>query len=265
MRDPKSKPPRIKNRIDTADIRELLRLAIELLDHRDDPPAAAKMALERLCRLTGASVGLIGIAPAGSPPRLTSVYRYAVPGKPAGRRAAALGERSDAWLAELIDVARAGRARPQRPVTRFHHPADLSPAPASTPRRTATLTDGIYSVLPTPGGSASVIALHQSRPAQLRWGNRELNLVDLLHPELRWLTQPIPTRPSQPREADLSPRQRQTLSLLLRGMSEKQIAGELQLSVHTVHVYVKSIYRNFQVSTRSELLARWVKPTNERQ
>jgi DNA-binding CsgD family transcriptional regulator len=56
----------------------------------------------------------------------------------------------------------------------------------------------------------------------------------------------------------LSPRQRQTLELLLSGNAEKEIATHLAISRHTVHVYVKSIYKIFGVCSRGELLARWV-------
>jgi len=57
----------------------------------------------------------------------------------------------------------------------------------------------------------------------------------------------------------LPPRVRQTLACLLQGDSEKQIAGKLRLSRHTVHDYVKSLHRRFAVSSRGELLARFVK------
>jgi DNA-binding NarL/FixJ family response regulator len=59
--------------------------------------------------------------------------------------------------------------------------------------------------------------------------------------------------------ADLPPRLRETLTSLLSGASEKQIAGTMSLSPHTVHVYVKQIYKHYKVSSRGELLARWVK------
>jgi len=58
---------------------------------------------------------------------------------------------------------------------------------------------------------------------------------------------------------ELSPRQEQTLRHLLNGDSEKQVARKLQLSQHTVHVYVKALYRRFGVSTRAELLAKQLK------
>jgi DNA-binding NarL/FixJ family response regulator len=58
---------------------------------------------------------------------------------------------------------------------------------------------------------------------------------------------------------DLPPRLTQTLELLLIGASEKQVAHQLKLSPHTVHGYVKALYRLYGVSTRGELLARHLK------
>ena len=57
---------------------------------------------------------------------------------------------------------------------------------------------------------------------------------------------------------ELSPRLQQTLQFLLAGDSEKQVARRLGLSPHTVHVYVKKLYRRYDVSSRGELLAKWV-------
>lgn len=56
----------------------------------------------------------------------------------------------------------------------------------------------------------------------------------------------------------LPPRLKQTLTCLLAGDSEKQAARRLGLSPHTVHVYVKSLYRRFGVNSRGELLAGFV-------
>ena len=51
----------------------------------------------------------------------------------------------------------------------------------------------------------------------------------------------------------LSPRVRHTLNHLLDGQSEKEVAKLMGLSRHTVHVYVKHLYRHFGVRTRAEL------------
>jgi DNA-binding NarL/FixJ family response regulator len=55
----------------------------------------------------------------------------------------------------------------------------------------------------------------------------------------------------------LSPRQRQTLTLLLTGLHERDIACVLGLSFHTAHQYVKAIYRVLGTQSRAELMARF--------
>lgn len=62
-----------------------------------------------------------------------------------------------------------------------------------------------------------------------------------------------------PADLQLSPRVRQTLERLLHGDSEKQVAQRLQVSSHTVHVYVKTLYRKMKVNSRGELLAKFVR------
>jgi DNA-binding CsgD family transcriptional regulator len=52
-----------------------------------------------------------------------------------------------------------------------------------------------------------------------------------------------------------SARHRQTLHRLMEGDSEKQVARYLGISQHTVHVYIKHIFRTFSVSSRGELMA----------
>ena len=65
--------------------------------------------------------------------------------------------------------------------------------------------------------------------------------------------------PRPPATHKLPPRLQQTLAHLLSGSSEKEIAAKLEVSKHTVHVYVKGLYRHFGASSRAELLARWVR------
>jgi DNA-binding NarL/FixJ family response regulator len=57
----------------------------------------------------------------------------------------------------------------------------------------------------------------------------------------------------------LPPRLQQTMHSLLSGDSEKQAAAKMGVSPHTVHVYVKTLYRKYNVSSRGELLSKWVK------
>jgi DNA-binding NarL/FixJ family response regulator len=53
----------------------------------------------------------------------------------------------------------------------------------------------------------------------------------------------------------LTPRERDILVLLLKGVSDVQIAEQLQISIHTVKEYGKRIRRKYQVKTRLQLIS----------
>jgi DNA-binding NarL/FixJ family response regulator len=59
----------------------------------------------------------------------------------------------------------------------------------------------------------------------------------------------------QPR---LSPRQRQTLSHLLRGASHKEVAAALGVTIGTARVYVRELHRKYEVHSGGELMARFI-------
>lgn len=56
--------------------------------------------------------------------------------------------------------------------------------------------------------------------------------------------------------ARLAPRVRDALHVLLSGATDKEIAAKLGISPHTARQYVKSILREYGVSSRAQLLAR---------
>ena len=70
------------------------------------------------------------------------------------------------------------------------------------------------------------------------------------------LAQVAPKKLSSDLTKGLSPRMRDTLQLLLSGDSEKEVAGKLGLSQHTVHIHVKNLYKRLGVCSRGELLAK---------
>lgn len=53
----------------------------------------------------------------------------------------------------------------------------------------------------------------------------------------------------------LTPAQRRVYDLFLEGLTEKEVAVRLGLSIHTVHGHAKELYRSLSVSTRGELIA----------
>ncbi len=59
-------------------------------------------------------------------------------------------------------------------------------------------------------------------------------------------------------DQELSPAQQDVLKLALTGASEKQIARRLHRSYHTVHSHLRAIYQAYGVSSRAELMARFI-------
>ena len=91
------------------------------------------------------------------------------------------------------------------------------------------------------------------------FGPREVAILKLLHDEIGPLIGVRLATEEHLCRDGLSNRLRQTLSLLLQGLSEKQVAGQLDLSIKTVHDYVGMLYKHFQVSSRGELMAYFIR------
>ncbi|MGH9280034.1 MAG: LuxR C-terminal-related transcriptional regulator, partial [Acidimicrobiales bacterium] len=62
----------------------------------------------------------------------------------------------------------------------------------------------------------------------------------------------VPSRPTAPLVEELSSRERSVLRLLASTLSQRQIAGELDVSMNTVKSHTKSIFRKLGVSTRTD-------------
>lgn len=95
------------------------------------------------------------------------------------------------------------------------------------------------------GGGAFSDADRSTLELALAGINRWLNWLALSHGPAA-STDPLP------------PHQRKVLLLLLTGLSEKQIASELNLSTNTAHQYVTALYRRFKVRNRPSLTAQWL-------
>lgn len=63
----------------------------------------------------------------------------------------------------------------------------------------------------------------------------------------------------EPSPAALPARTRAVLRCLLEGDTDKQVAARLGMTRHTVNQHAKAVFRHFGVTSRAELLARWVR------
>lgn len=107
-------------------------------------------------------------------------------------------------------------------------------------------------------GETNYITLDRTR-GERDFSPREQRLLHLFQVEVSRLIGTVLPKASAPDPMRLSPRLRQTLDCLLDGDSEKQAALRLGLSPTTIHEYVTALYRYFQVNSRSELLAFFLK------
>lgn len=88
---------------------------------------------------------------------------------------------------------------------------------------------------------------------------RALAIVRELHSDVTPLIEGPLAAFREPSPEDLTPRTRQVLRCLLEGDGDKQVAARLGLSRHTVNTYIRHIFAHFNVTSRPELMARWIR------
>jgi DNA-binding CsgD family transcriptional regulator len=228
------------------DVRAMLRLC-RTLHISADPAARKKHLLAGLSALLDAASALSVVAHVERIPRRHTILSTARHGSPALRE--------EQLLANCLPAA---DDLPQRSSpgaeARWNH--------VLWPRRPCPALRICHCMrYSAPVGDAHVVAcLSFNRPGDGAgpFGARDRMILHLAHIEMSWVYESDVLMATHG-AANLSPRQRQTLEYLLAGHSEKQIAAKMRLSPNTVHHHIKALHRYFGVSSRSELLAKWVK------
>ena len=241
------------------ELRRVLRLTSELRELAHGSHAQKEHALRGLCDLVGAQLGIwLELDElAGGPLLLRDTVDVGWSSERERRMFVAYLDAQPASVdPSHAPLARAMGAHPHVTVRR----ADVIEAPrwyrsshVQDYRRAGGVDDFIYAGRRLRPGKMRGLSLH--RP----WGDRpfrprDVALIDAFTRESLWLHQP--GSQLERVAAELPPRLRDVLRALARGQSEKLVADALQLSPHTVHQYVKALYRRFGVSSRGELLAR---------
>jgi DNA-binding CsgD family transcriptional regulator len=103
----------------------------------------------------------------------------------------------------------------------------------------------------------TVIGLFRSFERPL-FTERENRIAHILLSEVPWLHDENWSDTLHRSFLDLSRRLHDVTNLLVQGMGRKQIASELNLSVHTVNDYVKDIYARFEVHSQGQLVHRFL-------
>jgi DNA-binding CsgD family transcriptional regulator len=134
-------------------------------------------------------------------------------------------------------------------------------------RRNEGLDDCIICAVPLPGNKPflSAVCLNRLESSPEPFSIADCDTVELMHAEFRWACVSHPLEPEnwlEPEQSkpqiEVPPRFRRVLVRMLAGDSEKQIAQTLALSRHTIHEYIRSLYRELGVSSKGELMAKFV-------
>lgn len=254
-------------RLRLSDVRAVFRVLDEARELGADPAGWRAHVLDRLADLIGGVV-CVGAEtenrPDGSqltPGPVHVDFRWPGPAEDRlFRRYLALELPLDPGVTRMVvrEVAgRAGRVTRGAPAltrTRRQLVADgpwYRSAHFNEVRRPLRIDDALHSHCPLPRTAAVSLLSFIGYQDRAAFSDRERRLLDLLHAELARLWWAAAESPA----ARLPPRPAQVLGLLLDGRSEKEAAARLGLSPHTVHQYVKLLYRHFRVTTRAELLA----------
>ena len=127
-------------------------------------------------------------------------------------------------------------------------------------REPVGVDDFIYSIHLIGDGKISSMGFYR-RPGAHPFSDRDRFIVHLVSSEVRWLHETGNDTPAAEYVSGMSQRMSQVLILLLFGDSKKQIAAKLHMSYHTVDDYIKRLHRRFEVSSRGELLAKFLSGT----
>jgi DNA-binding CsgD family transcriptional regulator len=260
-------------RLRLAEVRALFRLLGECRELGDDAEVWRYHLAAGLCPLTGTQVAVVGearIAPAGLmvPVHLVD---HGHP-TPAGRAA------FRAWLKDpaVFDnpTVRRFHRLPGRIVTRrrqqlVRDQTFYASVFFNEVMRPGCVNHGLLSRHALPGRDEIHEVILNRVLGDPPFGRRECLLVHLCQAEVVPLLGRALATSSEAGPAGLSPRLRQTLEALLEGDSEKQAAARLGVGIRTAHEYVVAVYRHFEVSSRGELLAHFLRrfrgrPSTER-
>ncbi len=251
----------IGEQFDDSEMLGLLKLANRLHELPANPIVRHEFMLAELCRMTGASAGISALLDAPQH-ETVSILFLVHRGLDHVQQQSTMNRYLRALDAPLSAPAPLIRLLESRAWEGLSHGKSGEHDPLGDIRelcRPLNLEPGIFSSLPLPPTRLiSIVSIHRSMNESREFTSRHRRMVRLFHSEIGW-TFRVQAHAEPAETAQLSPRQQQTLRHLLAGDSEKQIAHKLSRSQHTVHSYVKAIYRNFHVSSRGELLSLFVK------
>lgn len=126
-----------------------------------------------------------------------------------------------------------------------------------------TVFEDSEKIFRTLAAGASGYLLKRQRPNELLAAIREVVAggAPMSTSIARIVVKSFQSAPSHnPKDSELSHREQEVLEGLAQGLAYKQIADQLSVSIHTVRNYIRRIYEKLHVRTRTEAVAKFLKP-----
>lgn len=124
--------------------------------------------------------------------------------------------------------------------------------------RECGIDDYIISICPTTiPGRCTTLWLHKGVGSR-DFSKRERGIVSLIHMTINQEIGTYLAAADEPKLSSLTTRRLEVLGRLLHGDSEKQIAFHFDVGKATIHDHVLAVYRHFEVSSRGELLSKFI-------
>ncbi len=258
--------------ISTQEISSIVQTVREVCDRWDDPMAWRQHLLHRARALVSGNVGAFFDAADSTPEHLTSLRPIAIVGMPSAIQESLVHGATKEMSNHDLDSAQSLLPGTEKLWSDFNEHGwatgstqeltDLATYHASPMyqnfRRHADCDEFLWSLrevdLPGRTEMLSIDRPHGAPP----FGEREVMLIKLLHDEIAPLIGVRLTTEEHFSRDGLSKRLRETLTLLLEGKGEKQVAQDMQLQPRTIHEYVTTLYAHFNVASRAELLSYFV-------
>tara|TARA_R110002073_G_scaffold118918_6_gene259540 strand:+ start:63925 stop:64725 length:801 start_codon:yes stop_codon:yes gene_type:complete len=124
--------------------------------------------------------------------------------------------------------------------------------------RECGIDDYVISICPTNiPGRCTTLWLHKGVGTR-DFTPREQGIISLIHMTINNEIGTYLAAADEPALSSLTVRRLQVLDHLIAGDSEKQIAFKLEVGKAAIHDHVLAIYRHYEVSSRGELLAKFI-------
>lgn len=249
------------------DIRGVFRLVNACCENWDDPEAWQATLLEGVTQMIDCQATQLQLARPSANPELPDIVPLASSGW------------IESWHEDVYRQSVADTTRPTMPNAGSVIAPAVGDGSAAAFTRTMVVPDDVWygcefyqqyveplgldewvmAIRAAPQFRAMIMFGGSRRSGEPTYEARRVQLLGILAEEIVPLMGMRLSLEGQVSKAGLTARQRQTLELLLDGLSEKQVARELGLSPATVHDYIVRLHRHFDVSSRGELLSYFIK------